>query len=67
MTNESISGQAVGPLMRDLASFRHHQVFLNYPFDTDFLPIAAALNFAVVAAGQLPVCTRSYCARRAQA
>jgi hypothetical protein len=42
--------------MRDLASFRHHQVFLNYPFDADFLSVAAALNFAVVAAGQLPVC-----------
>lgn len=42
--------------MRDLASFRHHQVFLNYPFDPDFLPIAAALNFAIVAAGQLPLC-----------
>jgi hypothetical protein len=42
--------------MRDLASFRHHQVFLNYPFDVDFLPMASALNFAVVAAGQLPVC-----------
>lgn len=42
--------------MRDLASFRHHQVFLNYPFDADFAPVASALNFAVVAAGQLPVC-----------
>jgi hypothetical protein len=43
-------------MMRDLASFRHHQVFLNYPFDGDFGPIAEALNFAVVAAGLLPVC-----------
>jgi hypothetical protein len=42
--------------MRDLAAFRTFQVFLNYPFDADFLPIAAALNFAVVAAGMLPVC-----------
>jgi hypothetical protein len=43
-------------MMRDLASFRHHQVFLNYPFDADFSAVAAALNFAVVAAGQLPIC-----------
>jgi hypothetical protein len=42
--------------MRDLASFRHHQVFLNYPFDSDFALVAEALNFAVVAAGLLPVC-----------
>jgi len=42
--------------MRDLGSFRHHQVFLNYPFDADFSTIAEALNFAVVAAGLLPVC-----------
>lgn len=41
--------------MRDLASFRHHQVFLNYPFDSEFAPLAQALDFAVVAAGLLPV------------
>ena len=42
--------------MRDLASFKHHQVFLNYPFDPDFASVAEALNFAVVAAGLIPVC-----------
>jgi hypothetical protein len=42
--------------MRDLASFRAYQVFLNYPFDPQFQPMANGFNFAVVAAGLLPVC-----------
>jgi len=45
-------------LRRNLASYRPCQVFLNYPFDQDFEPMANAMSFAVVAAGLLPVCAR---------
>src|SRR5687768_9968407 len=48
--------------MRVLASFKHHQVFLNYPFDPDFASVAEALNFAVVAAGLMPVCALDHSA-----
>lgn len=35
-----------------------HQVFLNYPFDDAFEPLANAMHFAVVAAGLIPVCAK---------
>ncbi|MGB8191612.1 MAG: hypothetical protein WCF67_06825, partial [Chitinophagaceae bacterium] len=41
---------------RNLAAYSNCQVFLNYPFDKGFIPIANALNFAVIAGGLLPVC-----------
>ena len=40
----------------NLAAYRPYQVFLNYPFDDEYQPIAEALNFAVVAGGLLPIC-----------
>jgi hypothetical protein len=43
-------------MRRNIAAYRPYQVFLNYPFDSQYLKIADALNFAVVAAGLLPVC-----------
>ncbi|MDT4953990.1 MAG: hypothetical protein QOJ02_2128 [Acidobacteriota bacterium] len=35
-----------------------HQLFLNYPFDGAFEPLANAMHFAVVAAGLIPVCAK---------
>jgi hypothetical protein len=40
----------------NLAAYSHAQVFLNYPFDLEFAPLANAMHFAVVAAGLIPVC-----------
>ena len=40
----------------NLAAYSTCQVFLNYPFDETFTPLADAMAFAVVAAGLLPVC-----------
>lgn len=45
-------------IRRNLASYRSCQVFLNYPFDIPFEPLADAMAFAVVAGGLLPVCAR---------
>src|SRR5215472_10996521 len=42
-------------MQADLEVLRRYQVFLNYPYDTDFLPFAEALSFGVVAAGMVPV------------
>jgi hypothetical protein len=39
----------------DLDFMRRYQVFLNYPYDPDFLPFGEALEFGVVAAGMVPV------------
>src|SRR4051794_6500471 len=43
-------------MRRELRGYSNFQVFLNYPFDDRFLPLADAMNFAVVAAGLLPIC-----------
>ena len=39
----------------DLEVLRRYQVFLNYPYDPDYLPFAEALSFGVVAAGMVPI------------
>ena len=44
--------------MRDLASYYHHQVFLNFPFDEGSVGISYAMHFAVIAAGLVPVCAK---------
>ena len=43
-------------MRRDLSAYASCQVFLNYPFDAEFAPLANAMNFAVVAGGLLPLC-----------
>jgi hypothetical protein len=43
-------------MRRDLAAYYKCQVFLNYPFDREFEPLANAMSFAVIAGGLLPVC-----------
>jgi hypothetical protein len=43
-------------MRRNLDAYTNFQVFLNYPFDEGFIPLAAAMSFAVVAGGLLPVC-----------
>src|SRR3954466_15261665 len=43
-------------MRRNLKGYANFQVFLNFPFDQEFAPLADAMNFAVVAAGLLPVC-----------
>jgi hypothetical protein len=43
-------------MRRNLEAYRNLQVFLNYPFDDSFSPLADAMSFAVVAGGLLPVC-----------
>jgi len=40
----------------NLAGYAKYQVFLNYPFDATFEPLALAMHFGVVAGGLLPVC-----------
>ena len=40
----------------DLVGYTKYQVFLNYPFDAAFEPLARAMHFAVVSGGLLPVC-----------
>jgi hypothetical protein len=45
-------------MRENLALFKSHQVFLNYPFDADFENMAYAMHFAVIAAGLIPVCAR---------
>lgn len=42
-------------MRRNLEAYRNFQVFLNYPYDAAFRPIADAMSFAVVAGGMLPV------------
>src|SRR5947208_637658 len=45
--------------MRDIIRFDpESQVFINYPFDADFEPLAHAMHFAIVAAGLIPICAR---------
>jgi hypothetical protein len=43
-------------MRRNLKGYPNFQVFLNFPFDQEFAPLADAMNFAVVAGGLLPVC-----------
>ena len=40
---------------RNLSVYSHCQVFLNYPFDDDFINLSNGMAFAVVAGGLLPV------------
>jgi hypothetical protein len=40
------------------AAYRLWQVFLNYPFDEEFRPLADAMTFSVVAGGLLPLCAK---------
>jgi hypothetical protein len=42
----------------NLAQYKLSQVFLNYPFDAEFEPLARAMHFAIVAAGLIPVCAK---------
>jgi hypothetical protein len=46
-------------MKRNLPSHADAQVFLNYPCDTELVPLANAMHFAVVATGMLPVCALS--------
>ncbi len=43
-------------MRRDLKAYLPYQVFLNHPFDVEFLPLADAMSFAVIAGGLLPIC-----------
>jgi hypothetical protein len=43
-------------MRRNLVAYSACQVFLNYPFDEAFMPLADAMSFAVIAGGLLPVC-----------
>jgi len=45
---------------RNLVAYGSCQVFLNYPFDTAFAPLADAMAFAVIAGGLLPVCALDF-------
>jgi hypothetical protein len=42
----------------NLSAYEHSQVFLNYPFDIQFVPFANAMHFAIVAAGFIPLCAQ---------
>ncbi len=44
----------------NLATFKPYQVFLNFPFDKDFIRLANAMSFAVVASGLIPVCAYDF-------
>src|SRR4051794_37796601 len=43
-------------MRRNLEAYARFQVFLNFPFDEEFAPLADAMSFSVVAGGLLPVC-----------
>lgn len=43
-------------MRNSLRPFIDSQVFLNYPFDEKFEPLADAMSFAVVAANHIPLC-----------
>jgi len=43
-------------MRNNLAAYKNFQVFLNYPFDSEFEGLANAMHFAVIAAGLIPVC-----------
>ncbi|WDD97189.1 hypothetical protein [Thalassomonas actiniarum] len=45
---------------RDLSQFSKYQVFLNFPYDDSYLPLATAMQFGVVAAGLIPVCAKDF-------
>jgi hypothetical protein len=45
-------------MRQDLPLYKKHQVFLNYPFDRDFLMMSYAMHFSVIAAGLIPVCAK---------
>jgi len=45
-------------MRNNLATYVDVQVFLNYPFDDEYEPLANAMHFAVVAAGFIPVCAK---------
>lgn len=47
-------------MRRNLVAYGSCQVFLNYPFDTAFAPLADAMAFAVIAGGLLPVCALDF-------
>lgn len=48
--------RAVVLVISNVAAFRKYQVFMNYPYDEEFLPYSEALAFAIVATGLLPLC-----------
>jgi hypothetical protein len=45
-------------MRRNLTAYRRHQVFLNFPYDDSYAPLASAMQFGVVSAGLLPVCAK---------
>jgi hypothetical protein len=45
-------------MRRHLDLYTRYQVFLNYPFDSEFAPLEDALHFPIVAAGMLPLCAK---------
>jgi hypothetical protein len=47
-------------MRRNLKGYSNFQVFLNYPFDDQFIPLAEGMSFAVVAGGLLPVCAHDF-------
>ena len=47
-------------MRRNLAAYDSSQVFLNYPFNEAFAPLANAMAFAVIASGLLPVCALDF-------
>src|SRR5262245_10887444 len=47
-------------MRKNLAVYGSSQVFLNYPFDPPFMPLADAMAFAVIAGGLLPVCALDF-------
>lgn len=47
-------------MRRNVAAYGSSQVFLNYPFDAAFAPLADAMAFAVVAGSLLPVCALDF-------
>ena len=45
-------------MSENFSFFGNHQVFLNYPYDSEFEDLADAMHFAVISAGLLPVCAK---------
>ncbi len=45
-------------MKNSLKALADYRVFLNYPFDEEFEPLAYAMHFAVVATGLIPTCAK---------
>jgi hypothetical protein len=47
-------------MRKHIEEYVRYQVFLNYPFDSEFAHLEDALQFPIVAAGLIPLCAKDF-------